>query len=418
MTKNDTSDVSCDDKELPSIEKSIGECNDGKDEFISSHESSLVERRSSPPRSQEHTSDMSECVSSSNEDDNGSVNSSDDADSTTEQDIEKWGTQMAQIEIGSHDKVLIVHANLLKEKFPFFANIFNSSRLNFYERYPELDPAGLKLVQLWIYGTSIAEQKRNKCRTTELFSLFAIAYHFDQRSLQDETMECIVKEIRESRDESRFTPEHVRFAYETTPGASKLRSFCAGSVAEAMQEDNQSNWDREQLSMLLMAIPELYIDISPDIFFRFENASTATNHTSYGYHQGTEVDDNIQPVDDKVEGDHTCGNCFPSSSSGSDENKCDSHAGMELDSSADSGSDSSGKTPDSMSIQYTSPDSKSGEESGNNKRVKLSDDADEVGAVTLKSPDPKAMTVRFYGDSSGPDHKRKLIRSIGLNTQL
>ncbi|TGO44415.1 hypothetical protein BCON_0523g00020 [Botryotinia convoluta] len=402
MAKNDTSDVSCDDKELPSIEKLVDECNDGKHEFMISHESSLVAPRLGPARSQEHTPDMSESASSSNEDGNGSVNSSDDADSALEQGIENWGTQMAYVEIGSNGKALKVHAQLLREKIPFFAKVFNSSRLNFHERYPELDPAGLKLVHIWVYGTPIAEQKRNKCRTTELFSLFAIAYRFDQQSLQGETMECIVKEIRESRDESRFTPEHVRFAYETTPGASKLRFFCAGSVAEDMEEDNQFKWNREQVSMLLIEIPELRFDIYPEAILRFENASIAANNTSYDHHQRTEADDDIQPVHDKFGGDHTCGNRFPWSSSGSDEHKYGKHERMELDSSADSGSDLLGKTPGSMDVQFPSPDSKSGEESGNNKKVKLSNDGDEVGAANLRRPDPEAIRAQFYGGSSRP----------------
>ncbi|TGO63351.1 hypothetical protein BOTNAR_0101g00250 [Botryotinia narcissicola] len=325
--------------------------------------------------SQEHTSDMAESVSSSNGDDNESVSSSDDTDKAFEKDNEYYGIETARVGIGSNT-VLVIHVRRLREKIPFFAKRFNCRRLNFYERYVELDPAGYKLLKRWLYGTSIAEQKRGKCRITELFSLFAIAHTFEQQSLEDEAMDCLAKEIHESCHESRFTPEHVRFAYELTPAVSRLRLFCAGFVAEAMKEYNQFKWNREQVSELLIDIPELLDDVDPEAICRFEEASIAAKNTSDDDYQRTEVDDDIQPVHDEIEGDHTCGNKLLLSSSGSDEHNYNKHARTELDSSADSSIDSSGKSPDSMSVQVTSPDSESGEERRNNKRVKLSHDGD------------------------------------------
>lgn len=288
--------------------------------------------------------------------------------------LRKYGIVLARVEIGSKDAVLIIHVQRLRDKMPYFAQRFNCGRLNFYERYPELDIAGCKLFKRWLYGTSIAEQKRNKCRTTELFSLYAIALTFEHQSLQDEAMDCLAKEIHETRHESRFTPKHVRFAYELTLPVSKLRSFCVGLVAEAMKEDNQFNWDRGQVSKLLIDIPELLDDIDPEAIRQFKEASTTANNTSDDQQQRAEVDDNIQPVNDEVRGYYTRLNRLLSSSS--EEYKYYKHARTELDSSPDSGHDSSCKTPDSMSVQYTSPLSESGEERRNNKRVKLSHDGD------------------------------------------
>ncbi|KAF7867114.1 uncharacterized protein EAF02_009900 [Botrytis sinoallii] len=219
MANNDTSDVTCDDKEL-SPEDHIKR----QHEFANSHESSLVEPRFVPAPSQEHTSDISESVSSSNGDGNGSVSSSDDSDSAPEQPDQNWGAPTAKIMIGTYNFVLELPAQLLGKKIPYFAK------------------DSILLLKHWIYGTSIAEQKSNKCRTYELFALYAIAYTFEHHKLQDEAMDCIIKEIYESRDDSRFTPEHVRFAYELTPETSELRFFSAGLVAEAMKEDNQFNW--------------------------------------------------------------------------------------------------------------------------------------------------------------------------------
>ncbi|TGO11844.1 hypothetical protein BTUL_0100g00220 [Botrytis tulipae] len=374
MDNNDTPCVRCDD-EKHSLEQIALEGLTGiKPEAPIVPRSSVHAPHFRRASSQERTSDMSESVSSSNGDDNESASSSDDTDNAFEKDNENYGIETARVEIGSKNTVLVIHVRRLREKIPFFAKRFNCHRLNFYERYVALDPAGYKLLKRWLYGASISEQKRDKCRTTELFSLFAIAYTFEQQSLQDEAMDCLVKEIYESRDESRFTPKHVRFAYELTPAVSRLRLFCAGSVAEAMKEDNQFKWDREQVSKLLTDIPELLDDIDPEAIRRFEEASTAANNTSDDHHQRTEVDDSIQPVHDKVGGDHTCGNRLLSSSSGSDEYNVNKHARTELDSSADSGIDSSGKSPDSMSVQFTSSDSESGEERRNQKRVKLSHD--------------------------------------------
>ncbi|KAF7917084.1 hypothetical protein BELL_0881g00020 [Botrytis elliptica] len=275
MANNDTSDVSCVDKELsPEDRIKI------QHEFANSHQLSLVEPPFVPAPSQEHTSDMSESVSSSNGDGNGSVSSSDDSDSAPEQPDQNCGEPTAKIMIGTYNFVLELPAQLLGKKFPYFAKRLNSSRLSFYMGFSELDPAGFKLLKRWIYGASIAEQKSNKCRTYELFALYAIAYTFEHQSLQDEAMDCIIKEIYESRDDSRFTPEHVRFAYELTPETSELRFFSAGLVAEAMKEDNQFNWDDEQISTLLDAIPELFVDISPHLTHRFKKASKDDSKTA------------------------------------------------------------------------------------------------------------------------------------------
>ncbi|KAF7885360.1 uncharacterized protein EAF01_011425 [Botrytis porri] len=387
---NDTSDVAYDDRVLPSIEKSIDDYTDGNQESVLAQDSSLVEPHFDPAQSQEHASDMSESVSSSSEDGDRSVSSSDEADRALEQDLETWGPPMASVQIGSHNNVLTVHAKRLREKIPYFAKIFNFRRLNFHQSYPKLNPAAFKLFKRWIYGTTIAEQERNKCRTIELFALFSIACCFEQKSLQDEAMECIVKEIGESSDESRFTPEHVIFAYEATPDGSKLRLFCAASVTEAMEEENQFKWDREEVSMLLDVLPELRVDIHPEAIHRFKNASEAANNTSSDHHQRTEVDGNIQPVHDKSGGDHLDVKPLPGSSPGSDEHKGVKHGRMELDGSAGSGGDSSGQKPGNMSVPYNSPNSNSGEGSGNKKRVRLSGDGDEAGATTLRRPDPEA----------------------------
>ncbi|KAF7903896.1 hypothetical protein EAF00_001230 [Botryotinia globosa] len=370
MDNNDTPCVRRDDEKLLLEQTALEGPTGIKTEAPIVPGSSVHEPHYRRASSQEYKSDMSENVSSSNGDDEESESSFDDTDNAFEKDNENYGIETARVEIGSNT-VLAIHVRRLREMLPFFAKRFNCHRLSFYERYVELDPAGYKLLKRWLYGASIKEQKRDKCRTTELFSLFAIAHTFEQQSLEDETMDCLVKEIHESGDESRFTPEHVRFAYELTPAVTRLRIFCAGSVAEAMAEDNQFKWDREQVYKLLIDIPELLNDVDPEALRRFEEASTAANNTRDDDHQRTEVGDNIQPVHDTVGGDHTRGNRLLSSSSGSNEHNHNKHARTGLGSSADSGIDSSGKSPDSMSVQVASPDSESGEERRNNKRVKL-----------------------------------------------
>ncbi|TGO40549.1 hypothetical protein BHYA_0035g00230 [Botrytis hyacinthi] len=374
MDNNDTPCVRCDDEKHLLVQNVLRGLTGIKPETPIVPRSSVHAPHFRRASTQKHTSDMSESVSSSNGDGNESVSSSDDTDNALEKDNENWGVEMARVEIGSNNTVLVIHVRRLRDKIAYFAKRFNYRRLNFYERYPELDPAGFKLLKRWLYGTSIAEQKRDKCRTTKLFSLYAIAHTFEQKSLQDEAMDCLVKEIHESRDESRFTPEHVRFVYELTPPVSELRFFCAESMTKVLKKDNQFKWDREQVSKLLTDIPELLDDIDPEAIRRFKKASTTAINTSYDHHQRTEVDDKIQLVHDKVGGNHTRGNRSLSSSFGSDEYNYNKHARTELDSSAESVIDSSCKTPDSMSVQFTSSDSESAEESRNNKKVKLSHD--------------------------------------------
>ncbi|KAF7926038.1 uncharacterized protein EAE97_010338 [Botrytis byssoidea] len=375
MDNNDTPCAPCDDERHLLQQIALEALTGIKPEAPIDPRSSVHAPHCRRASSQEHTSDMSESVSSSNRDDDESMSSSDDTDNLFEKDNQNYGIDTARVGIGSNT-VLVIHVRRLREKIPFFAKRFNYRRLNFYEKFVELDPAGYKLLKRWLYGTSIAEQKRDKCRTTELFSLFAIAHTFEQQSLQDEAMDCLAEEIHESRHESRFTPEHVRFAYELTPAVSRLRIFCAEFVAEAIKEYNQFKWNREQVSELLIDIPELLDDVDPEAIWRFEEASIAANNTSDDDYQSTEVDDDIQPVHDEVGGDHTRRNRLLSSSSGSDEHNHDKHTRTELDSSADSSIDSSGKSPDSMSVQVTSPESESGEERRNSKRVKLSHDRD------------------------------------------
>ncbi|KAF7957263.1 hypothetical protein EAE96_002850 [Botrytis aclada] len=177
---NDTSGISHDDKTISWEEAFPNRCKNRMDENMISREPSVDAPRSGPAQFQEHTFDMPESVLPSIEDD--------DADDALEEDVEKWGTQMAYLEIGSSNNTLECHAKLLKTRVPFFAQIFNARRLYFHEKYPDLNPTGLELFRKWIYGTPIAEQESN---LLELMSLYIIATRFNQKSLQDETMMCI-----------------------------------------------------------------------------------------------------------------------------------------------------------------------------------------------------------------------------------
>ncbi|TEY34340.1 hypothetical protein BOTCAL_0634g00030 [Botryotinia calthae] len=352
--------------------------------------------------------------------------SSEDEYNTVEAHDEKWGTIKAYIEIGPGGKGAYFHLRLLKEQIPHFKRVFDHRRLNNYIHYPDLDPAGLKPLQKWVYGVPIAEQKTDACRTSKLFSLYGLACCFEQESLQDETMECIVKEIGESPDESGFTVEHVRFAFQTTPVVSKLQIFCAGWVAEAMEGENRFKWDCNQVSILLAELPELRSDINPPTLRRFEDALAAINNTSCGNHQPAEVDNNTEPVhnkfgsdksfgsrsaeygsgsdehesvkngrmeldssadygDDELESDkHERMDLYHSADFGSDENESDKHGRMELGSSVDSGSDLVVKSPDSTERQLPSPISQETGESDNNKKRKLSPEENEKEAVTKR----------------------------------
>ncbi|CCD52536.1 hypothetical protein BofuT4_P078290.1 [Botrytis cinerea T4] len=332
-------------------------------------------------------------------------------------------------------------------------------------KYPDLNPAGLKSLQKWVYGVSIAEQKTDAPRTLKLFSLYSLACRFEQPSLQDETMECIVKEIRESTDESEFTVDHVRFAFQTTPVVSKLQLFCAGWVADAMEGENRFKWDHTQVSILLAELPELRSDINPPTLRRFEDALAATNNTRYGNHQPTEVDNNTESLQNEFGSDRSFGSRYAdrgdesdenerykhgrmeldspvyygddeherykhgrmeldspvyygddehesdehyrmdlghSAYLGSDENESDKHGGMELDSSVDSGSDLVVETPDSPDRQLPSPISQETGESDNNKKRKLSPEENEKEAEIKRRRHWEIILSQSFDDSERP----------------
>lgn len=311
-------------------------------------------------------------------------------------------------------------------------------------KYPDLNPAGLKSLQKWVYGVSIAEQKTDAPRTLKLFSLYALACRFEQPSLQDETMECIVKEIRESTDESEFTVDHVRFAFQTTPVVSKLQLFCAGWVADAMEGENRFKWDHTQVSILLAELPELRSDINPPTLRRFEDALAATNNTRYGNHQPTEVDNNTESLQNEFGSDRSFGSRYADRGDESDENErykhgrmeldspayygddehesdehyrmnlghskylgsyeneSDKHGGMELDSSVDSGSDLVVETPDSPDRQLPSPISQETGESDNNKKRKLSPEENEKEAKIRRRRHWEIILSQSFDDSERP----------------
>ncbi|KAK6606674.1 hypothetical protein H4I95_04323 [Botrytis cinerea] len=426
MSTNDTPAVSYDGKELSSeTDISVG-LNGARHDSLISNELSVDAPILDPAPHQKSTPDMSESVSSGIENIDKADNSSEDEHDTTEAQNEKWGSIKTYIEVGTDGKGVYFHLLPLKEKIPHFKRVFDHRRLNNHMKYPDLNPAGLKSLQKWVYGVSIAEQKTDAPRTLKLFSLYSLACRFEQPSLQDETMECIVKEIRESTDESEFTVDHVRFAFQTTPVVSKLQLFCAGWVADAMEGENRFKWDHTQVSILLAELPELRNDINLPTLRRFEDALAATNNTRYGNHQPTEADNNTEslqnefgsdrykhgrmeldsPVyygDDEHESDeHYRMDLGHSAYLGSDENESDKHGGMELDSSVDSGSDLVVETPDSPDRQLPSPISQETGESDNNKKRKLSPEENEKEAKIKRRRHWEIILSQSFDDSERP----------------
>ncbi|KAM0133837.1 hypothetical protein ACHAO1_005958 [Botrytis cinerea] len=444
MSTNDTPAVSYDGKELSSeTDISVG-LNGARHDSLISNELSVDAPILDPAPHQKSTPDVSESVSSGIENIDKADNSSEDEHDTTEAHNEKWGNIRTYIEVGTDGKGVYFHLLPLKEKIPHFKRVFDHRRLNNHMKYPDLNPAGLKSLQKWVYGVSIAEQKTDAPRTLKLFSLYSLACRFEQPSLQDETMECIVKEIRESTDESEFTVDHVRFAFQTTPVVSKLQLFCAGWVADAMEGENRFKWDHTQVSILLAELPELRNDINPPTLRRFEDALAATNNTRYGNHQPTEVDNNTESLQNEFGSDRSFGSRYADRGDESDENErykhgrmeldspayygddehesdehyrmnldhskylgsyeneSDKHGGMELDSSVDSGSDLVVETPDSPDRQLPSPISQETGESDNNKKRKLSPEENEKEAKIRRRRHWEIILSQSFDDSERP----------------
>ncbi|KAJ8064280.1 hypothetical protein OCU04_006626 [Sclerotinia nivalis] len=178
------------------------------------------------------------------------------------------GNEMVKIEVGTGNMKahFTIHRQILCAKIPHFNSILNSLSPEARDRgviLPSTHPDGFRLLVCWVYTGSIEQQSNGKYRTTELFYLFALASNYDIVALQDEAMECIVRELRKSLSSERFTLDHVQYAYENTPWKSKLRLFCARSLVESMAKTHYWLWSDLEISELLIKLPDLVLDIVP-----------------------------------------------------------------------------------------------------------------------------------------------------------
>ncbi|KAF7875243.1 hypothetical protein EAF04_002415 [Stromatinia cepivora] len=111
------------------------------------------------------------------------------------------GNEMVKIEVGTGNMKahFTIHCQILCAKIPHFNSILNGLSPEARDReviLPSTHPDGFRLLVCWVYTGSIEQQSNGKCRTTELFYLFALASTYDIIALQDEAMECIVRELR------------------------------------------------------------------------------------------------------------------------------------------------------------------------------------------------------------------------------